>query len=61
MKRFTCGDVVPGCTSVFTAADEKGIFQQVAAHAAADHGINEVPASLVEQVRAKIYDISEVQ
>ena len=51
MKRFACGDVVPGCNAKFTAPDENGIFAAVAAHARADHGLVEVPAELVAQVQ----------
>jgi predicted small metal-binding protein len=54
MKAFACGDVVPGCTSTFTGPDEDAVLGQVAAHAAADHGLATVPAELVEQVRASI-------
>jgi predicted small metal-binding protein len=54
MKSFSCGDVVPGCSRTFTAADENGILAQVAAHATADHGLTDIPPALVEQVRARI-------
>ncbi|MCO7220964.1 DUF1059 domain-containing protein [Klenkia sp. PcliD-1-E] len=54
MKSFACGDVVPGCGRTFTADDEDGILSQVAAHAAADHGLAEVPPAVVGQVRARI-------
>ncbi len=54
MKRFACGDVIPGCTSTFTAADEAGIFAQVVPHAAAAHGINEVTPELQATVRSLI-------
>ena len=33
MKTFACGDVIPGCGARFSAADEDGIFAQVAGHA----------------------------
>ena len=56
MKEFACGDVVPGCGQVFRADDESGIFEQVGAHAAADHGMTDVPADVVAQVRANIRD-----
>jgi predicted small metal-binding protein len=54
MKTFACGDVVPGCTATFSGSDDDHVLSQVAAHAAADHGISAVPAELVEQVRAAI-------
>lgn len=54
MKVFSCGDVVPGCGRTFSATDEDGILTQVAAHAARDHGLSDVPPALVEQVRSRI-------
>jgi predicted small metal-binding protein len=57
MKRFRCGDVVPGCTVVFDQPSEEGILAAVAAHASRDHGLTEVPPALVAQVRALIQDI----
>ena len=45
MKTFACGDVIPGCGARFTAADEDGIFAQVAGHAAADHGVTDITLS----------------
>ena len=53
MKQFACGDVVPGCTSVFHGS-EQDILAAVAGHAAADHGLSVLPAGLVEQVRSAI-------
>ena len=54
MKQFACGDVVPGCDAVFVCSSEDEILAEVAAHAAAAHGIAEVPAELVEQVRSLV-------
>jgi predicted small metal-binding protein len=59
MKEFFCGDVVQGCTAKFEAPDENGILQAVAAHAAQDHGITQVPAELVDQVRALIRETAK--
>ena len=28
MKRFACGDIIPGCDSTFTAPDDAGILAQ---------------------------------
>jgi predicted small metal-binding protein len=52
MKTFACGNVVPGCTAHFTAADESAVLGLVAAHASADHGLATVPPELVAAVRA---------
>lgn len=54
MKRFACGSVVPGCTAEFEGDDEDAILRQVAEHAERDHGMAEVPAEVVEQVRVNI-------
>lgn len=56
MKRFSCGDVVPGCKTVFYGKTEADILSQVAAHARRDHGMTEVPSEVADQVRAKIHD-----
>lgn len=56
MKKFSCGDVVPGCQARFEGDDEETILQQVAVHARHDHQMPDVPAEIVEQVRAKIRD-----
>ncbi len=52
MKRFSCGDVIPGCRRVFTGAGDQSVLDQALAHAAADHGLLEPPMALVELVIA---------
>ena len=54
MKTFACGDVVPGCRATFSAVDENGILEQVAGHAAHDHGVPDVTPELVQAVRDRI-------
>ncbi|MDT0277298.1 DUF1059 domain-containing protein [Blastococcus goldschmidtiae] len=54
MKRFACGDVIPGCNATFTAADEEGIFAQCMPHGAAEHGMTEVTPELRATVRSLI-------
>jgi predicted small metal-binding protein len=54
MKEFSCGAVVPGCVATFEAETEDELLTQVAEHARADHGMDEVPPEVVEQVRANI-------
>lgn len=58
MKMFNCGDVVPGCKATFRAKDEQHLFAQIAAHAKEDHGMLEIPAALITQVRGFIQDVS---
>ena len=52
MKQFACGAVVPGCAAMFTAEDEQEMLQQVALHAREEHGMDDVPPELAEQVVA---------
>jgi predicted small metal-binding protein len=57
MKTFACGDVVPGCTARFTAADESAVLGLVGAHAAADHALATVSPELAAAVRAAIVSV----
>ena len=56
MKRFSCGDVVPGCDATFEAPDEEGILRQVVVHAREAHGMDEVPPDVTDKVVAGIED-----
>ena len=51
MKSFRCGDVVPGCTRVFTGT-EADIMTQVARHAHADHGLAALSPAMLGQVQS---------
>lgn len=53
MKRFRCGDVVPGCDAEFTGT-ENDILSAVGTHAREAHGMHEVSPELVAQVRSRI-------
>lgn len=57
MKKFACGDVVPGCTATWECPTEDDILGHVAAHAAADHGLTTISAELVAAVRSAIVPI----
>ena len=57
-KHFGCGDVVQGCKFTVTAENEAEVMAQVAAHAAAAHGLKEVTPELAAQVRAAIREVS---
>ena len=54
MKKFACGDVVPGCPDTFIGADDADIMTQVAAHAASAHGLTDLDAELVALVQSHI-------
>ena len=53
MKRFRCGDVVPGCAQEFSGSEDE-ILEQVAAHAATAHGMTSVSPELVDAVRSRM-------
>ncbi len=57
MKQFACGDVVPGCAATFSRPTEDELLADVGAHAAAEHGMNEVPPEVLAQVKAGIKDV----
>src|SRR6478672_6620770 len=52
LKRFVCGDVIPGCGSVFTGAGDQSVLDQVLAHVAVDHGLVRPPLPFIESVMA---------
>jgi predicted small metal-binding protein len=54
MKEFRCGEIVPGCDTRFEGASEEEILEQVAVHAREEHGMDEVPPDVVDNVRARI-------
>jgi predicted small metal-binding protein len=56
MKRFACGDVVPGCKATFEGESIEDVLTQVAEHARVDHKLESVPAEVVDQVKRKIRD-----
>ncbi len=58
MKAFACGDVVPGCDARWVCSGDDEIMHEVAQHAAAVHGLTEVPAHLVAAVRSAIVDVA---
>ena len=58
MKEFFCGAVVPGCKAVFRGETDEDILHQVAGHADSEHGIKEVPHSLVDKVKEHIHAVA---
>ena len=57
MKSFACGDVVPGCEASWVCTTEQDVLRQVATHAAAAHGLLDIPADVVGAVRAAIVEV----
>ena len=55
VKKFRCGDVVPGCARSFVGSQDE-ILLAVRSHARAIHGLDEVPESVLDAVRAATVD-----
>lgn len=53
-KMIACAEIVPECPFTASAATEEELLQQVAAHAAHDHGITEITPELAAKVKAAI-------
>ena len=53
MKKFRCGDLMPGCAVTFTGTDEE-ILSAVGVHAGAAHGVTDITPELVDAVRGKV-------
>jgi predicted small metal-binding protein len=56
MKKFACSQVVPGCDGVVTGTTDDEVLAAAAEHAAAEHGMSEVPSEVVAAIRAGITD-----
>ncbi len=55
-KEMRCADVGMECDFVARAESTEELMQQVAAHAAADHGITEIDDELAAKVQSLIRD-----
>jgi predicted small metal-binding protein len=54
MKEFRCGELVPGCAAAFQGESNEEILQEIATHARDEHGMDEVPPEVVDQILATI-------
>ena len=57
MKQVCCGQIVPDCGFVASAATEDELLKQVVAHARAEHGVAEMTPELDAQIRAVIAEV----
>jgi predicted small metal-binding protein len=57
VKTFACGDVIPGCDSNVSAADEEAILAWARNHARVDHGVEEFGPDLVTAVRSAMVSV----
>ncbi|GAA2729646.1 DUF1059 domain-containing protein [Cellulomonas aerilata] len=56
MKKFRCGDLMPGCAVTFTGTEAE-VLAAVGAHAHRDHGIADVTPELVDAVRGALVTV----
>ena len=56
MKEFACGELVPGCDAKFHSESEDQLFEQITSHARDEHGMDEVPPEVVDQIRERIVE-----
>jgi predicted small metal-binding protein len=54
MKRFACGDVVPGCSAAWVAQSDEELIDLIEWHAAEAHGVIDPPEELLAEVRSRI-------
>jgi predicted small metal-binding protein len=54
VKEFRCGVLVPGCWATFHGESDDEILKQVVAHAREEHGMDEVPPEVVDEIRSEI-------
>jgi len=58
VKRFACGDVVPGCEDVFLGASEDEVLDKALQPAADAHGMTDVPPETVEHARGLVTTVA---
>ncbi len=52
--KLACGDVMPGCSARFEHESKDGLMNEVADHAAAEHGITEVTPEIGSTIESRI-------
>ena len=55
-KVLRCGDLMPGCAYEAKGSTEDEVLAQAAEHARTAHGITEIPAGMVPQIKGAIRD-----
>jgi predicted small metal-binding protein len=53
-KHIACGQIVPDCKFTATATTEEALIEQVAEHAAREHGVTRVTPELAAKIKAAI-------
>ena len=57
MKRYNCGDVVPGCEWVARNEDEDELWREIRLHARDVHGLDEVPPEVEDAIHNVITEV----
>jgi predicted small metal-binding protein len=56
-KQIACGQIVPDCGFVASAATEDDLLKQVITHARDSHGVTELTPELDARIRAAITEV----
>jgi predicted small metal-binding protein len=51
---LSCGDVLPGCSSVLNGETREAVLSAVGRHAAADHGVVDIDTATFAAVEAAL-------
>lgn len=55
-KQLSCGDLMPGCTTVIEGRDDEEVVAKAVEHARRDHQIEQITPELEAQVRGAIQE-----
>jgi predicted small metal-binding protein len=55
-KVLRCNDLMPGCPYEAKGDSEADVLAQAAEHAKSVHGVAEIPAAMVPQIKAAIHE-----
>jgi predicted small metal-binding protein len=57
MKQFYCGAIMHDCETRMIAPTEDDLLRSVDTHARVDHGMTDIPESMLDEVRQNIHDV----
>jgi predicted small metal-binding protein len=58
MKEFYCGAIIHDCETRIVAATEEELLQSIDTHARVDHGMTDIPESMLTEIRRGIHEVA---
>lgn len=52
--KLACGDVMPGCAATFENNDKAALMNDIASHAAKDHGITDITPDVYAAIEDRV-------